>query len=301
MTGRSTPGTWTNSRGVTMARLLAVVGSFRTGSGVLFCSASFCLAAARRFSTAARSARAICSASTAGSTASGSVALMCSILASWFWACWARSSRAARACSTVIPSGPCPPGAWHRRTSGPPSAFGNGLGPAAGAGSTGAGLGNNRRGPGARRGGDNQVGGGRRGCFRRQLQQPELAPGGRSPAGEVALFFGQFLDGAQRGAVPGADLRGAFGAGGAADRVHGARNPAAAGDFRFGRLAGVNIAGRPPGAGGSGSVGAGFSGAGSFEAGGTAPGPGVPASWLASRRSSLACRSSRRLRIGGCS
>ena len=110
MTGRSTPGTWTNSRGVTMARLLAVVGSFRTGSGLLFCSASFCLAAARRFSTAARSARAICSASTAGSTASGSVALMCSILASWFWACWARSSRAARACSTVIPSGPCPPG-----------------------------------------------------------------------------------------------------------------------------------------------------------------------------------------------
>ena len=136
MTGRSTPGTFSNSRGVTMARLLAVVGSLRGAAGWLFCSASFCLAAARRFRIAARSARAICSARTAGSTASGSVAAMCSILATWFLACSARSSRAASACSTVMPSGVAPPGpapsaagalgaagAWRR----PRAAFGGGV------------------------------------------------------------------------------------------------------------------------------------------------------------------------------
>ena len=93
-----------------MARLLAVVGSLRGAAAWPFCSASFCLAAARRFRIAARSARAICSARTAGSTASGSVAAMCSILATWFLACSARSSRAASACSRVMPSGVAPPG-----------------------------------------------------------------------------------------------------------------------------------------------------------------------------------------------
>ncbi len=271
MTGRSTPGTFSNSRGVTMARLLAVVGSLRGAAGWLFCSASFCLAAARRFRIAARSARAICSARTAGSTASGSVAAMCSILATWFLACSARSSRAASACSTVMPSGVAPPGPA-------PSA--------AGAGGAGAcwrgrrrgggphpwrrrpsGPGNHRGGPGPRRHRDNGVGLGGRGRFGRQLQKPQLASRGRSSAGQLAFLLCEFLDGAQRGAVPCPDLGRPLRASGRAQSPRGVGNATApAGDFGLRRLARVRV---PRSAG--------------------------------SRRSSLACRNSRRLRMGGCS
>jgi hypothetical protein len=134
MTGRSTPGTCSNSSGVTMARLLAVDGPFCPLCGV-FCSASFCLAMARLLSTAARSAKAICWARMSGSTASGSVAAMCSILAIWFLACSARRVRASRACSTVMP-----PGSSSRRRGvagrgpGPLEGWPAGFDPVAGAG-----------------------------------------------------------------------------------------------------------------------------------------------------------------------
>ena len=189
---------------------------------------------ARLLSTAARSARAICSARISGSTASGSVAAMCSILASWFLACSAMSARASRACSTVMPSGSLPP-----------------IGPACAAAGLAAapahcrralrllhGTASGRRGLRSvpRQVGQARIraaccrrdhGHGRGDCLFLELHEPELAARGRPASGQLLFLFRQLLDGSQGRTVPGPDLGGTLGSGAGRHGIHGAGSNAA--------------------------------------------------------------------------
>ncbi len=87
-------------------------------------------------------------------------------------------------------------------------------------GAVGSRLIDDLRGPGPWRARHDRVGGSRRRGFRRELQEPELAPGGRPAGCELALFFRQFLDRPEGGTVPGPDLGRSFRTG--LDRIDGA-------------------------------------------------------------------------------
>ena len=279
MTGRSTPGTWTNSSGVTMARLLAVDGpglslgaeslpgaaGLPVAAGLPACSASFCRAMARRFMTAARSARAICSARMSGSTTSGSREAMCSILAIWFLACAAMRARASRACSTVMPSGAVP-GAVFPSSAFSPAAPSSRAGAALGAGAAAAGT-----------MGLAAVSACSLSCCNRSWRRV-----GGPPAASCPSFSSSSLmvrSAARSRARIWEERCVAVGSGAGCGRAAGAAPPAGPG----------RAAGSLPSREGALS-------AGRFAAGGRCSVAGRAACWA-----SLAFRSSRRLRIGGCS
>ena len=197
MTGRSTPGTWTNSRGVTMARLLAVVGSFRTGSGCAVLLGQLLLgrgpAVQHRGPLGQRNLLRqdvrVHGVGVGGGDVLHLGELVFGLLGPGVRGRPGPAPRSCRSGARTLARARGPPAwRWLAALPGAAAAYlaatpGNGLPRRAGAG--------NRRGPGRGDAGTIRLADGGRGCFRRQLQQPQLAPGGRSARRRAGLLFRQ--------------------------------------------------------------------------------------------------------------